>query len=92
VGIVYRQPSFDRAFSKLSAEQQQSVRAVIGKIPSAFGKPHQHAGIGIRVIRGFYECRAGLKLRVLFLMDEGDFILVYVGDHNAIRAFIKNAD
>jgi hypothetical protein len=90
VGIILQQRSFERAFSKLTTEQQATVRAAVAQIPAAFGRPHQHSGTGIRRFGEFYECRAGLQMRVLFMIDNRDFILLTVGDHDAIRAFVKN--
>ena len=49
-----------------------------------------HCGIGIRPFGGFYECRIGRDLRVLFAFDGGDFALVTVGDHNAVARFIRD--
>jgi len=36
--------------------------------------------------------RAGLGLRVLFLNEKGDLFLCFVGNHEQVRAFIKNAN
>ena len=84
-------PRFDRSFKKLSESEQKEVRIVLGKLPDAFGDPHQHAGLGIRkLIKTKYECRVGLKLRILFDVEKPDIILMLVGDHNDIRNWLKN--
>jgi mRNA-degrading endonuclease YafQ of YafQ-DinJ toxin-antitoxin module len=49
-----------------------------------------HSGVGIRPFGGFYECRVGRDLRVLFVFDEGDFILVTAGNHDAVARFIRD--
>jgi mRNA-degrading endonuclease YafQ of YafQ-DinJ toxin-antitoxin module len=49
-----------------------------------------HSGIGIRPFGGFYECRIGRDLRVLFVFDEGDFVLVTAGNHDAVARFIRD--
>jgi hypothetical protein len=36
------------------------------------------------------EFRAGLDVRILALPESGDFFLVCVGDHEELRAFVKN--
>ena len=90
MGIILRYASFDRAFSNLSPDQQETVRAAVLRTPSVFGHPHQHAGAGIRPFGTYYECRAGLGLRVLFRVREGDFILMTVGNHDHVRSYIKN--
>jgi hypothetical protein len=49
-----------------------------------------HSGVGIRPFGKFYECRVGRDLRVLFVFDEGDFILVTAGNHDAVARFIRD--
>ncbi|HEY5345966.1 MAG TPA: hypothetical protein VIK62_06440 [Verrucomicrobiae bacterium] len=56
----------------------------------AFGRPHLHSGIGLRAFGKYFEFRAGLELRILFLAEGGDLHLCFVGNHNQVRAFIKN--
>lgn len=88
--MILARPSFRRTFAKLSSSQQAQVEAALEKLPQAFGRPHVHLGIGVRPFGGFYEFRAGLGLRVLFLFNRGDFILVTVGDHDAVARFIRD--
>ena len=88
--MILTRPSWERAFKKLTEDQQHRVNAVLGNLENSFGRPHRHAGIGVRSIGHYLECRAGLDLRVLFVASKGNLILVTVGSHNAIRAFIKN--
>lgn len=90
MGIILRLGSFDRAFANLSPDQQHAVRTAVLNIPLLFGHPHQHSGTGIRPFGTYYECRAGLGIRVLFRVRDGDFVLLTVGDHNHIRAYVKN--
>lgn len=87
---MFRLPSFERAFRRLNSAQQTAVEALLQKLPDAFGRPHRHVGFGLRPFGRYFECRAGLGLRMLFLVARGDFFLVTVGNHDAIRAYIKN--
>jgi hypothetical protein len=87
--ILTRSP-YQRAFKRLSSTQQTAVNALIGKLPEIFGRPHLHSGVGIRPFGKFYECRVGRELRVLFVFDEGDFILVTAGNHDAVARFIRD--
>jgi mRNA-degrading endonuclease RelE of RelBE toxin-antitoxin system len=88
--VILTRPSYERAFQRLSPTQQSAVNAAVGRLPEIFGRPHLHSGIGIRPFGGFYECRVGRDLRVLFVFDEGDFILVTAGNHNAVTRFIRD--
>lgn len=87
--MILTRPSYQRAFRRLSPVRQAAVNAVVARLPERFGRPHLHGGIGIRPFGGFYECRIGRDLRVLFAFDGGDFVLVTVGDHNAVARFIR---
>ena len=89
--MMLRRPSFDRAFHKLTAVQQARVNDSIGRAEGAFGRPHLHGGIGLRPVGNFFEFRAGLGLRLLFVASRGDLILVTVGDHDHIARFIRGA-
>lgn len=88
--MTLTRPSSLRAFKRLSSTQQSAINAAVGRLPEVFGRPHMHAGIGIRPFGGFYECRIGRDLRVLFVFDRGDFVLVTVGDHNDVARFIRD--
>ncbi|MGP8199688.1 MAG: hypothetical protein ACLQU4_09325 [Limisphaerales bacterium] len=88
--MILTRPSYLRAFKRLSSTRQAAVNAALERLPEVFGRPHMHAGIGIRPFGGFYECRIGRELRVLFVFDRGDFILVTVGDHDAVARFIRD--
>jgi len=87
---VYTLPSFDRAFRKLTPVEQSRIIAAAERLATTFGKPHVHAGIGIRRIKSWYEFRAGLKLRVLFRLNAGDAFLVTLGNHDEIARFIRD--
>lgn len=87
--MIFQRPSFERAYNKLAPHQQARVAAAIARLEKSFGRPHEHASIGIRPIGRFFECRAGLQLRILFVVREGDLVLITLGDHNEIRAFLK---
>jgi hypothetical protein len=88
--VILTKPSYQRAFKRLSPTQQAAVNAAIVRLPEIFGRPHLHSGIGIRPFSGFYEFRVGRDLRALFVVDEGDFILVTAGNHDAIARFIHD--
>jgi mRNA-degrading endonuclease YafQ of YafQ-DinJ toxin-antitoxin module len=89
--MILIRPSFDRAFNKLNPQQQARVSKSIGRLEGAFGRPHLHGGIGLRSVGNYFECRAGLDLRLLFVASHGDLVLVTVGSHDHIARFIRNA-
>ena len=87
---VLGRPSFERAFRDLSQEIQAEVRSAAALLPEAFGKPHVHAGLGVRKVGNYFEFRVGSKLRVLFVVREGDAVLVTVGHHDHIVRFVRD--
>ena len=87
---ILKLSSFERACQKLTPAQLDAVDSALLKLPGAFGRPHLHSGISIRTFGPYYECRAGLNLRVLFVWRHGSFVLAFVGDHRAVANFIKS--
>ena len=57
---------------------------------SAFGNVHEHRGLGLRALaHGFYECRQGLKRRLIFEYSAGVLYFHTIGDHDDVRRFLK---
>ena len=78
------------ALARLGPEQQAGVLAALRQLPVAFGRPHAHAGIGLRQLRrGIFEARLGLQLRVIFERD-GDLLVVKtLGTHDDVRRYLR---
>jgi|WetSurMetagenome_2_1015567.scaffolds.fasta_scaffold466343_2 hypothetical protein len=89
--MILTRPSYLRSFNKLTPQQQARVNQAVGGLEAAFGRPHLHGGIGVRSVGSFFEFRAGLGLRVLFVASRGDLILVTVGNHEHIARFARTA-
>jgi hypothetical protein len=90
--VIYSRPRYERALRKLTISQQAAVIAAVARLEAAFGRPHEHSGLGLRPIGGYFEFRAGLGLRVLFLSEKGDLFLCFVGNHDEVRSFIKQSN
>jgi len=75
----------------LPAERQTKVAQAIDLLSDAFGKPHLHAGLGIRRLSGdYFEFRADRDTRVIFELKGSTAILRMVGSHDEVRRFLKN--
>jgi hypothetical protein len=87
---VAAEKSVSLALATLAPDEQAEVLSVLRRLPTAFGHPHVHVGLGLRQLRrGVYEARIGRQLRVLFVRD-GDLLVVKaVGDHAAIRHYLR---
>lgn len=88
--MIYAQPSFERRYKKLNPQIRARVDRAVGHFEESVGRPHQHGGIGLRPFGRYLEFRAGLDVRILALPESGDFFLVCVGDHEEVRAYVKN--
>jgi hypothetical protein len=75
----------------MAKAHRRQIAQAIDETRDSFGKPHFHSGLGIRRLReNYFECRAGLDVRLAFRAERGRLIFVAAGNHNQIRSFIKN--
>jgi hypothetical protein len=66
------------------------VARAIDAVRDGFGKPHFHSGLGIRRLRrNYFECRAGLDIRLVFRAERGCLTFFAADDHGAIRKLLK---
>jgi len=67
------------------------VHAAMHGTAATFGQPHVHGGIGVQRLRqNLYECRAGLGLRLLFERHGEELLFVFAGNHDDVKAYLKN--
>jgi len=87
---IFSRPFYRRALKHLSAEELILINNAIARLAEAMGKPHVHSGLSIRkLLPAIFEMRVGLQTRVLFARESGDLVLVFVGDHAQVRAWLK---
>jgi hypothetical protein len=55
----------------------------------ACGQPHLHAGIGLRRIRPFMECRCGLDLRLVFQREGQALVFHLCGTHDEVAIVVR---
>ena len=81
---------FQSAIQNLDDADFARVEAALQILPKCFGRPHAHGGISIRRLRkNVFECRAGLKLRLLFRENAGALEFFFAGNHDEVRRLIK---
>ncbi len=84
-------PELKAAIRCLSKRQRQQIGDVITAVPDGFGTPRLHSGLGLRRLRGsLFECRVGLKLRLVFDAEPGVLSFSDLGTHDEIRKILKN--
>ena len=87
--MIYYRAGFERRYKKLSPLQQSRIDAAVFRFGEKVGRPHEHGGISIRAFGRYLEFRAGLELRILALPESGDFFLMFVGNHDEVRAYLR---
>lgn len=81
---------FRRCLRGLPDERLESILDAMRAAAQAYGRPHLHGGIGLRIIGDFIECRDALDHRLLFQRDEGSLVFRFYGTHDAVRAFLRS--
>jgi hypothetical protein len=88
--MIFHCPGFERRYKKLTPQQKTRIDAAIGRFEEALGRPHQHSALSLRPFGRYLEFRAGLDFRILALAESGDWFLMCVGNHDTIRAYVKD--
>jgi len=79
-----------RFLKSIPAPRRAEILAAMKAAGEAYGQPHLHAGVGLRRIRPFMECRCGLDLRLVFQREKDALIFHLCGTHDEVGAFLKN--
>ncbi|MGP8198880.1 MAG: hypothetical protein ACLQU4_05190 [Limisphaerales bacterium] len=83
-------PRFLAALKDLGNVDVARVEDALRVLPDCFGQPHLHAGVSIRRLRrNVFECRAGLKVRLLFRANAQALEVFFVGGHDEVQRLIR---
>ena len=84
-------PSFERRYKKLPAFRQEAAReAIFQLIDIVERKTPLRTGLGLKHLKGnLWEIRSTLRDRIVFNFHSDSIELVFVGNHDDIRAFLK---
>lgn len=84
-------PRFKSQLRELPADRRLEIAAAISALKLAFGKPHDHLGLGIRKLRdSYFEFRVGSGQRIIFkLTSSNHAVLAFIGSHDDIRRFLR---
>lgn len=84
-------PELKEALRRLPKSQRRQIGQVITAVRDGFGAPHLHSGLGIRRLRAsVFECRVGLKLRLIFDAEAGVLSFTDLGTHDQVRKMMRN--
>jgi mRNA-degrading endonuclease YafQ of YafQ-DinJ toxin-antitoxin module len=88
--LVELSKRFRSRVRELPKSRRREIARVIDAVRDGFGTPHLHSGLGIRrLANDYFECRVGLRLRLVFRARHGVVYFVTAGNHDEIGAFIK---
>ena len=84
-------PRLRRRAAKLSAADRDQISESLRALADGFGRPHLHTGLGIRRLRkDLFECRAGLRWRIVFFAEKGLLTAYEVMTHDEIKAWLRS--
>ena len=70
---------------------RDEVLAAMNAAAASWGRPHLQGGIGIRRLRsGLSECRCGRSVRLLFFRVGEVLLFDFAGNHDEVRAYLRN--
>lgn len=59
-------------------------------LAEGFGRPHVHAGLGIRKLGDkLFECRGNRSLRFIFQDRENELFVSFLGNHDEIASLLR---
>ena len=73
------------------ALDRDEVFAVMNEVAASWGRPHLHGGTGIRrLTKGYFECRSGRHVRLVFRLERECLLFDFAGNHDEVRAYLRN--
>jgi len=79
-----------RFLKSVPPARREEVLAAMRAAGLGYGQPHLHAGLGLRRIKAFMECRCGLDLRLVFQREGQALVFHLCGTHDEVESFLKN--
>jgi hypothetical protein len=88
---VEKTKSFLRSLSRCTDDELKSAAESMRSAGETFGRPHLHTGGDIRRLRkNLFECRTGIHLRLIFESGPDVITFVFAGNHDEVRAYLRN--
>ena len=88
---IVTEERFERAYRQLSERDQFLVDNALRNFWSYLESRQAAVGLGIKHLGGrVYEFRAGLKLRIVYVITENQLILSLLGTHDEVIRFLKS--
>jgi mRNA-degrading endonuclease YafQ of YafQ-DinJ toxin-antitoxin module len=82
---------FLKSLGNPSDQDHARTEEALRQLQDLWGAPHTHAGLSIRRLQGgYFECRVGLDLRLVFRAGLNGLDLVLAGRHDDVRRLLRN--
>ena len=83
--------TFYEGFDALSREKQVKVKKALEAMRDFYVSGIRTEGLGLKKLRkNYWEIRAGLDTRIIFILEGNELTFVVTGSHDEIRRFIRN--
>lgn len=88
--IINYLKSYDRSFKKLDRSIQEKAISAIDSLLEFIQTRQKPEGLGLKkVYKNYWEIRLDIKNRIIFELIADTINIVFVGDHNAVKTFLK---
>ena len=83
--------SFDESLNALDPRQRKKTRSSVERLLDYFDGGPKPLGLGLRKLQGdFWEVRAGLDRRILFMLEGDLATFVIAGNHDEINRRLRS--
>lgn len=90
--IVNYLKSYDRSFKKLDISLQGKTILAMDSLLKFFQTRQKPEGLGLKKIyKNYWEIRLDIRYRIMFEFNEGVVNVIFVGDHDDIKRFLRGA-
>lgn len=88
--IINYLKSYDRSFKRLDRQIQKKATSAIDGLLEFIQSRQKPEGLGLKkVYKNYWEIRLDIKNRIIFQLSGEMINIAFVGDHNAVKAFLK---
>ena len=88
--IINYLKSYDRSFKKLDRSVQEKVVSAIDSLLDFIKTRQKPEGLGLKkVYKNYWEIRLDIRNRIIFELTRDAINVAFVGDHNAVKTFLR---
>lgn len=83
-------PAFLKQLGKLDPQVKEHAKAATEMVIGFYERNGKLPGLGVKRLRGnIWEARAGLRIRVIYLLSGDELRFVLAGTHEDVRRFLR---